>query len=85
MPMFILVILTFSKQAINESLDFATVHSLMKDMNLIDCCQAHLTVQYASNIEFICQKCHWCCDRQRATTESLLQNKPFVCSIGCPC
>ena len=27
---------------------FATVHSLMNDINLIDSCQAHLPVQYAS-------------------------------------
>ena len=30
--------------------------------NLIDSCQALLPVQYASNIELICQKCYWCCD-----------------------
>ena len=35
---------------------FATVHSLMNDINLFDSCQAHLPVQYASNIEFIRQK-----------------------------
>ena len=45
------VIFTFSKQAFNESLDFATVHSLMIDINLIDSCQAHLPEQYASNID----------------------------------
>ena len=44
---------TFSNQAFNESLDFAAVHSLMNDMNLIDSCQAHLPVQYVSNIKFI--------------------------------
>ena len=44
-----------------ESLDFCTVHSLMNDIILIDSCQAHLPVPYASNIEFICQKVHWCC------------------------
>ena len=57
----------------------------MKDIHLIDsCCQAHLPVQYASNIEFIRQKLHWCCDWQRTTPESNVQNKPIVCSIGCP-
>ena len=35
---------------------FATVYSLMNDINLIDSCQAHLPMQYASNIEFIPQK-----------------------------
>ena len=35
---------------------FATLHSLMKDTNLIDSCQAHFLVQYASNIESIRQK-----------------------------
>ena len=39
------VIFTFTKQAFNESLDFANVHSLMKDINLIDSCQAHLPMQ----------------------------------------
>ena len=34
---------------------FATVHSLMKDTTVNDSCQAHLPVQYASNIEFIRQ------------------------------
>ena len=29
----------------------------MKDINLTDSCQAHLPVQYASNIEFIHKKC----------------------------
>ena len=31
---------------------FATVHKLMKDMDMIDSCQSHLSVQYASNNEF---------------------------------
>ena len=44
-----------SKPFINLKI-FATVHCLMKDINLIDSCQAHLPVQYASGIEFICQK-----------------------------
>ena len=56
----------------------------MKDINLIDSCQAHLPVQYALNIEFICKKCHKCCDLQRATPDLLVQNEPLVCSIGCP-
>ena len=54
----------------------------MNCTNLIDSCQAHLPVQHASNIELIRQKWHWCCDWQRATPESHVQNKPFVCSIG---
>ena len=32
-------------------------YSLMNDLTLIDSCQAHLPVQYASNIEFTRQKC----------------------------
>ena len=79
------IIFTFSKQAFNETLDFATIQSLMKDINLIASCQAHLPVQYASNIELIHQKGHWCCDWQQATSEWHLQNKPLVYSIGCPC
>ena len=47
---------TFSKQVFNESLDFATVHSFMKDINLIASCQAYMPVQYSSNIEVIRQK-----------------------------
>ena len=42
--------------------------------NLIDSCQAHLHVQYASNIELIRQKWYWCCDWQRATPEFHVQN-----------
>ena len=37
----------------NLEIFFATVHSLVEDISLIDSCQAHLPVQYASNIEFI--------------------------------
>ena len=62
---------------------YATVHILMNNINLIDSCQAHFSVQYASNIEFIRQKWHWCCDWQRATPELPLQNKPLACSTGC--
>ena len=32
---------------------FATVHRVMKDINLIDSCQAHLSMQCKSKIEFI--------------------------------
>ena len=35
---------------------FATVHSLMNDIHLIEYCQGHLPMQYASNIEIIRQK-----------------------------
>ena len=52
-----------SKPLMNLSLRFfATVHSLMNDINLIDSCQVHLPLQYASYIKFIGQKWHWCCD-----------------------
>ena len=54
---------------------FATDHGLMNYTHLIDSCQAHFPVQYASNIELIRQKWYWCCDWQWATPESLLQNK----------
>ena len=49
------IIFTFSKHAFNES-NFATFHSLMHDIYLIDSYQAHLHVQDAKNIEFIHQK-----------------------------
>ena len=39
----------------------------MNNTNLIDSYQAHLPVQYASNIELIRQKWYWSCDWQRAT------------------
>ena len=55
----------------------------MNYTGFIDSCQAHFSVQYASNIELIRQKWYWCCDWQRATPESHVQNKPLVCSIGC--
>ena len=45
---------------------FATVHSLVNYTTLIDSCQAHLTVQRASNIELTRQKWHWCCDNRVA-------------------
>ena len=47
----------WSKPLMNLKI-FATVHSLMNytNLNLIDSCQAHLPVQYASYIEFILQK-----------------------------
>ena len=64
---------------------FATVHSLMNYINLIGSCHAHLPMQFASNIGFIRQKWHWCCDWQRATPALHMQNKPVVCCIGCPC
>ena len=38
-----------SKPLMNRLMIFATVHSLMKDTNLIDSCQAHLPLQYALN------------------------------------
>ena len=55
-------IFTFSKQFFNESLEFAQVHSLMNYKKMIDSCQAHMPVIYASNIELIRQKWYWCCD-----------------------
>ena len=57
----------------------------MKDIHLIRNCQAHLPVQYASNIKFIRQKWHWCRDWQQAIPESHMQIKPLVFSIGGPC
>ena len=42
----------------------------MNYTNLNDSSQAHLPVQYASNIEFIRQKWHMCYGWQRATPES---------------
>ena len=68
-----------SKPLINLKI-FVTVHSLINDVNLIDSCQDHLPVQYPSNIEFFCQKWHWCCDWRGATPELHV----LVCSIGCP-
>ena len=53
----------------------------MNYTNLIDICQAHLPVQYASDIKLIRQKRHLCCDWQRATPDSHVQNEPLVCSI----
>ena len=78
-------ILRFHTEPLMNLLIFATFHSLMKDVNLIDSCQAHLPAQCALNIKFIRQKWHWYCDWQRATPESHVRNKHLVCSIGCPC
>ena len=41
-----ITLFTFSKQACNDFF-FANVHTLMNDINLIDGCQAHWTMQYA--------------------------------------
>ena len=49
-------VFTFSKQTFNESYIFTTTHCFMNDTNLIKSCQAHLPIQYASNIECIRQK-----------------------------
>ena len=77
--------LHFSCNPLINLLIFATVHSLMNYINLIDSCQADLPVQYASNIQLISQKWYWCCDWQRATTEpSLLFAQLAVCvQAGC--
>ena len=40
----------------SKLLIFETVYNLMKYINTIDSCQAHLLVQYDSNIKFIRQK-----------------------------
>ena len=50
----------------------------MKDINVIDSWQAHLPVQFASNMELIRRKWHWSCDWQRATPDSHVQNKSVV-------
>ena len=39
----------------------------MNDTNMIDSCQAHLTVPYASNTELIRQNWHRCCNWQGPT------------------
>ena len=61
---------------------FATVHSLMNYVDLIDSCQAHLPLQYAWNIDLIPQKRYWCCDWQRATPQSHMQNKPLFAPLA---
>ena len=56
----------------------------MKYINLIDKRLAHLPVQYVSNTNSFARS-----DTgdviDRATPELHVQNKPLVCSIGCPC
>ena len=42
----------FGRNRVN--LSYAFIHSLMNDIDMIYSCQAHLPVQYASNIELIC-------------------------------
>ena len=46
----------FKASLLMNLLIFATVHSLMKDINLIDSDQAQLPKQYTLNFEFIRQK-----------------------------
>ena len=50
---------------------------------MIDSCQAHLSVQYASNIELIWQKWHWCCDWQRAIRPTSKTGLLLAPSTGC--
>ena len=50
--------LCFQSKLLMNLLIFATVHSLMKDLNLIHSCQANLPVQYTSNIKLIHHKWH---------------------------
>ena len=78
---------TFSKQAFSEPLDFFLRPFIASWKTYIWLTAAKLTlpVQYASNIEFISQKWHWCRCWQRATPESYVQINPLVFSIGCPC
>ena len=57
----------------------------MNYTNLIDSFQAHLLVQYASNIELIRQKWHWCCDWQRATPEPHVQKSLLFAPLAVPC
>ena len=52
--------------------------------NLFYSYQAHLPVQFASNIEFIRQMWHWCCDWQRATPEFHVQNKLVFAPLAVP-
>ena len=61
---------------------FATVHSLM-NYTLIDSCQAQLPMQCASNIEW--PEVTLVLLLTASLTESYMQNKPLVFSIGCPC
>ena len=65
------IIFTFLKQAYNESSDFsfATAHSLMKDINLIDSCKSHLPVQCASIIK---------CIRARRDTSGVIDSEPHL-------
>ena len=57
----------------------------MNDKTMIDSCQADLPVQYASNIELIRQKWLELWSTVSHSRELHVQNKPLICSIGCPC
>ena len=57
-------------------------YGLMNDIHLTGSCQAHSPVQYASNIESIRQKWHWCCDWQRATPESYVQTSLLFAQLA---
>ena len=72
-----------SKPLMNHYI-FATVYSLMKYIHLIDICQAHLPVQYASNIEFIRQSDTGVVVDSEPHLRRTCKN-PLVCSFGRPC
>ena len=52
----------------------------MNYTHLIDSCQSHLPMQYASNIEHRTHSPE--VTRRRATPETHVQNKPLVCSMA---
>ena len=63
----------------------------MYDTTMIDSWQAHLPVQYASNIELIRQKWHWFCVWQLVTVfdsrtfKTSLLFVPFVVHVHADC
>ena len=50
------IYLYFQRKPLMNLYIFATVHSLLNDIKLIDSCKAHLPLQHAKNIELIHQK-----------------------------
>ena len=63
---------------------FATIHSLMNYTHLIDSCQAHLPVQYPSNIELIFRS-DWQGATPSRTCKTSLLFAPLAVSVQAGC
>ena len=81
--LYVFVLSTFSKQALNESWDICN-RSLPHERHICVSCQAHFLAQYDLNIESIRQKWHCCCDWREPHLIRTRKTNLFFCFFGCP-